>query len=138
MTQSDERGAEMRELFFETAQELLQSLNEDALKLERDPADAELVRSIRRSVHTIKGDAAACGFRELSNAAHELEDVLALESASSFGSLAEVTVALESGASWQIAHLLTAYCNGSMAALLYPNGTMRPAAIYLRDTMRSL
>jgi two-component system chemotaxis sensor kinase CheA len=91
MTQfSDERGAEMRELFFETAQELLQSLNEDALKLERNPADAELVRSIRRIVHTMKGDAAACGFRELSNAAHELEDALALESASSYGSLAEV------------------------------------------------
>ncbi len=91
MTQfSDERGAEMRELFFETAQELLQSLNEEALKLERNPADAELVRSIRRIVHTIKGDAAACGFRELSNAAHELEDVLALESATAHGSLAEV------------------------------------------------
>jgi two-component system, chemotaxis family, sensor kinase CheA len=87
---SDERGAEMRELFFETAQELLQSLNEEALKLERNPADAELVRCIRRIVHTIKGDAAACGFRELSNAAHELEDVLALESASAHGSLAEV------------------------------------------------
>jgi two-component system chemotaxis sensor kinase CheA len=87
---SDERGAEMRELFFETAQELLQSLNEEALKLERNPADGELVRSIRRIVHTIKGDAAACGFRELSNAAHELEDALALESASSHGSLAEV------------------------------------------------
>ena len=91
MTQfSDERSAELRELFFETAQELLQSLNEEALKLERNPADAELVRSIRRIVHTIKGDAAACGFRELSNAAHELEDALALESASSHGSLAEV------------------------------------------------
>ena len=91
MTQfSDERGAEMRELFFETAQELLQSLNEEALKLERNPSDAELVRSIRRIVHTIKGDAAACGFRELSNAAHELEDALALESATSCGSLAEV------------------------------------------------
>jgi two-component system chemotaxis sensor kinase CheA len=87
---SDERGAEMRELFFETAQELLQSLNEEALKLERNPEDGELVRSIRRIVHTIKGDAAACGFRELSNAAHELEDALALESASSHGSLAEV------------------------------------------------
>ena len=87
---SDERGAEMRELFFETAQELLQSLNEEALKLERNPADGELVRSIRRIVHTIKGDAAACGFRELSNAAHELEDALALESASAHGSLAEV------------------------------------------------
>ena len=91
MTQfSDERGAEMRELFFETAQELLQSLNEEALKLERNPTDGELVRSIRRIVHTMKGDAAACGFRELSNAAHELEDALALESASSHGSLAEV------------------------------------------------
>jgi len=87
---SDERGAEMRELFFETAQELLQSLNEEALKLERNPTDGELVRSIRRIVHTMKGDAAACGFRELSNAAHELEDALALESASSHGSLAEV------------------------------------------------
>ena len=48
------------------------------------------MRSIRRIVHTLKGDAAACGFRELSNAAHELEDALALESAASHGSLAEI------------------------------------------------
>src|SRR5450755_3549305 len=80
----------MRELFFETAQEQLQSLNEEALKLERNPQDAELVRSIRRIVHTVKGDAAACGFRELSNAAHALEDALALDSAASHGSLAEI------------------------------------------------
>ena len=91
MTQfTDERGAEMRELFFETAQELLQSLNDEALKLERNPADVELVRSIRRIIHTLKGDAAACGFRELSNAAHALEDALALESAASHGSLVEI------------------------------------------------
>lgn len=91
MTQlPDDRAAEMRELFFETAQELLQSLNDEALKLEKNPADEELVRSIRRIVHTLKGDAAACGFRELSNAAHELEDALALESAASHGSLAEI------------------------------------------------
>jgi two-component system chemotaxis sensor kinase CheA len=87
---SDERGAEMLELFFETSQELLQSLNDEALKLERNPADVELVRSIRRIVHTLKGDAAACGFRELSNAAHALEDALATESVASHGSLAEV------------------------------------------------
>ncbi|HEV2732203.1 MAG TPA: chemotaxis protein CheA [Terriglobales bacterium] len=91
MTQfSDERGAELRELFFETSQELLQSLNEEALKLEKQPGDLETVRSIRRIVHTLKGDAAACGFRELSNAAHELEDALALESACTHSSLAEV------------------------------------------------
>ena len=87
---SDERGAELRELFFETAQELLQSLNEEALKLEKHPADMEIVRSIRRTVHTLKGDAAACGYRELSESAHELEDALAIETISSHTSLAEV------------------------------------------------
>jgi len=59
---SDDRGAELREFFFETAQDLLQALNEEALKLEKKhPGDVETVRSIRRAVHTLKGDAAACG-----------------------------------------------------------------------------
>jgi two-component system chemotaxis sensor kinase CheA len=94
MTQfSDERGAELRELFFETAQELLQALNDEALKLEKHPNDAEIVRSIRRIVHTLKGDAAACGFRELSELAHEFEDALAVESSASLTSLAEVAFA---------------------------------------------
>jgi two-component system chemotaxis sensor kinase CheA len=76
---SDERGGELRELFFETAQELLQTLNDDALKLEKAPKDAETIRSIRRTVHTLKGDAAACGFQELSELAHMLEDALAAD-----------------------------------------------------------
>jgi two-component system chemotaxis sensor kinase CheA len=90
---SDDRGAELRELFFETAQELLQALNDDALRLEKHPDDAEIVRSIRRTVHTLKGDAAACGFRELSELAHEFEDALAVEAAIALSSLAEVAFA---------------------------------------------
>src|SRR5439155_8411538 len=43
-------GAEMRELFFETSQELLQSLNDDALKLEKAPNDPGIIRSLRRTV----------------------------------------------------------------------------------------
>jgi two-component system chemotaxis sensor kinase CheA len=82
--------AELRELFFESAQELLQALNDEALKLEKKPGDPEIVRSIRRTVHTLKGDAAACGYRELSEVAHELEDALALESAAGHTTLAEV------------------------------------------------
>jgi two-component system chemotaxis sensor kinase CheA len=88
--QSDERMAELRELFFESAQELMQALNDEALKLEKHPGDPEIVRSIRRTVHTLKGDAAACGYRELSEVAHELEDALALESAAGHTILAEV------------------------------------------------
>jgi len=90
MSQPDERMAELRELFFESAQELLQSLNDEALKLEKHPGDSEIVRSLRRIVHTLKGDAAACGYRELSEVAHELEDALALESAATHATLAEV------------------------------------------------
>jgi len=87
---SDERGAELRELFFESSQELLQALNEQALELEKRPDDAENIRSIRRTVHTLKGDAAACGYRELSEVAHEFEDALALDVVTGHESLAEV------------------------------------------------
>jgi two-component system, chemotaxis family, sensor kinase CheA len=89
----DERGAELRELFFETSQELLQALNEESLKLEKDPGDEEIVRSIRRTVHTLKGDSAACGLRELSELAHHFEDALSLEGAAAHAALAEIAFA---------------------------------------------
>jgi len=72
----DDRGGELRALFFESANELLQSLNEAGLELEARPADEEVIRRVRRAVHTLKGDSAACGFNKLSELAHELEDVL--------------------------------------------------------------
>jgi two-component system, chemotaxis family, sensor kinase CheA len=94
MTNSpDERGLELRELFFETSQELLQALNDEALKLEKEPGDEEIVRSIRRTVHTLKGDSAACGLRELSELAHQFEDALSLEGAVSHAAVAEIAFA---------------------------------------------
>ncbi|HUA15238.1 MAG TPA: chemotaxis protein CheA [Verrucomicrobiae bacterium] len=94
MTNSpDERGAELRELFFETSQELLQALNEEALKLEKHPGDEEIVRAIRRTVHTLKGDSAACGLRELSELAHQFEDALSLEGAALHAAVAEIAFA---------------------------------------------
>src|SRR5215472_14897918 len=94
MTNSpDERGAELRELFYETSQELLQALNEEALKLEKNPGDDEIVRSIRRTVHTLKGDSAACGLRELSELAHQFEDALSVEGAASQAAVAEIAFA---------------------------------------------
>jgi two-component system chemotaxis sensor kinase CheA len=86
----DERGAELRDLFFETSQELLQALNDEALKLEKTPGDEEIVRSIRRTVHTLKGDSAACGLRELSELAHQFEDALSLEGSASHAAVAEI------------------------------------------------
>jgi two-component system, chemotaxis family, sensor kinase CheA len=89
----DERAVELRTLFFETSQELLQALNEETLKLEKHPGDEEIVRSIRRTVHTLKGDSAACGLRELSELAHQFEDALSLEAAATHTALAEIAFA---------------------------------------------
>ena len=94
MTNSpDERGAELRDLFYETSQELLQALNDEALKLEKTPGDEEIARSIRRTVHTLKGDSAACGLRELSELAHQFEDALSMEGAAAHAAVAEIAFA---------------------------------------------
>lgn len=90
----EDRGAELRVLFFESAAEQLQVVNDAGLALEKRPADEELIRGVRRAVHTLKGDSAACGFHGLSEIAHELEDVLSLKVAQTHGAkLAEVVLA---------------------------------------------
>ncbi len=104
----DERAVELRALFFETSQELLQALNEETLKLEKNPGDEEIVRSIRRSVHTLKGDSAACGLRELSELAHQFEDALSLEGTAAHAALAEIAFA----AADLFAEMIAAYQSG--------------------------
>ncbi len=75
----DDRSSELRDLFFESAAEILQGMNEAGLALESNPKDTEQLRHVRRAVHTLKGDSAACGLRHLSELSHELEDVLTPE-----------------------------------------------------------
>ncbi|MGC1490434.1 MAG: chemotaxis protein CheA [Candidatus Acidiferrum sp.] len=90
----EDRNPELRAIFFESANELLQSLNEAGLELEARPSDEEVIRRVRRAVHTLKGDSAACGFHKLSELAHELEDVLTPQVAQKHGArFAEVVLA---------------------------------------------
>jgi two-component system chemotaxis sensor kinase CheA len=90
----EDRSSELRALFFESAEELLQTINDAGLHLEQHPADEELLRSVRRAVHTLKGDSAACGFQKLSEISHELEDILTLQIGQTHGAkLAEVVLA---------------------------------------------
>ena len=120
----DERATELKQLFFETAQELLQSLNEETLKLEKQPGDLETVRTIRRIVHTLKGDSAAVGYPELSELAHELEDALALETGDAPAALAEVAFAT--------ADSFNAMLNA------YRDGTKVPSAEPVRKMIRKM
>jgi len=100
---------ELRQLFFETAAELVQKLNDEAMQLEKSPGDAETARSLRRTVHTLKGDAAACSFRELSELCHEFEDVLTLENTAAAASVPEIALR----AADVFAALLEAYRKGT-------------------------
>ncbi len=121
----DERAGDLRELFFETAQELLQALNEEGLALEKNPADAEAIRCVRRTVHTLKGDSAAVGFRGLSELAHELEDVL--------------TPALAEHNGPAIAEAVLAAADTFHAMLAaYQNGLQPPAGETVRAHIRRL
>jgi two-component system chemotaxis sensor kinase CheA len=103
----EDRMSELRQLFFESAGELVQKLNDEAMQLEKSPGDAETARSLRRTVHTLKGDAAACGFRELSELSHEFEDVLSLENTAAAASVPEIALR----AADVFAALLEAYRN---------------------------
>ena len=67
---------EMVEIFLEEAGEILEQLEEDLLELEKDPGNREVIDSVFRSAHTIKGSAALTGLNSISGFAHALEDVL--------------------------------------------------------------
>jgi len=112
----DDRMSDLRQLFFESAGELVQKLNDEAMRLEVAPGDAETARSLRRTVHTLKGDAAACGFRELSELSHEFEDVLTLENTAAAASVPEIALR----AADVFAALLEAYRNGAKLPNLQP------------------
>jgi two-component system chemotaxis sensor kinase CheA len=101
--------SDLQQLFFETAGELVQKLNDEAMQLEKSPGDEETARSLRRTVHTLKGDSAACGFRELSELAHEFEDVLTVENKSMQASVPAIALR----AADVFASLLEAYRKGT-------------------------
>jgi two-component system, chemotaxis family, sensor kinase CheA len=120
----EDRMSELRQLFFESAGELLQTLNEQALQLEKSPGDAEIARSLRRTVHTLKGDSAACGFRELSELCHEFEDVLTLGNTAAAGLVPEIAL--------RAADVFTALLEA------YQKGTKLPSIASLRADIARL
>src|SRR5215211_8250900 len=63
-------------MFAEEAEGRLATLSELLLELERDGGDRELLSSIFREAHTLKGGAAVVGLDEVMRVAHAMEEVL--------------------------------------------------------------
>ena len=73
---SDSQGLDAgRDVFLEEAAELLEQLEESLLELEESPDDMELIGSVFRALHTIKGSGAMFGFDRVSSFTHEVETV---------------------------------------------------------------
>ncbi|MBF2568793.1 chemotaxis protein CheA [Listeria welshimeri] len=66
----------MLDLFIEEASEHLQALNDNLLKLEKEPTNGQLVSEIFRSAHTFKGMSATMGFQQVADLTHAMENVL--------------------------------------------------------------
>lgn len=65
------------EIFIEESKEHLQSLNETLLVLENTPNDIEMINSVFRVAHTLKGMAGTMGFKRMNSLTHNMENVLA-------------------------------------------------------------
>ncbi|GAF26454.1 chemotaxis protein histidine kinase and related kinases [Moorella thermoacetica Y72] len=63
-------------IFLDEAEEQLQQLDEAVVQLEQTPDDQELLNTIFRAAHTLKGSSASMGFNRLATLTHRMESVL--------------------------------------------------------------
>ncbi len=69
-----EAQAEVLEFFIPESREQLERLNAALLDFERNLADMQIIHTIFRCTHTLKGSAATVGLNEFANVAHGMED----------------------------------------------------------------
>jgi len=82
---SDETGTfsqaeieELKQVFFAQAHEIAEEFQDLLLKLEADPGNAETLKTIKRHLHTLKGDANSIGITSVGTLCHHVEDALSL------------------------------------------------------------
>jgi two-component system chemotaxis sensor kinase CheA len=69
--------SEYREVFLEELEEQLQLMDEEILKLEQAGSD-EVVQSLFRAAHTLKGSSAVMGYEDMKQVTHHMEHLLDL------------------------------------------------------------
>ncbi|PSR15674.1 hypothetical protein C8255_21840, partial [filamentous cyanobacterium CCP3] len=67
---------ELRDIFKTSSAERLQALDDGLLHLERHPDDPEILASLMREAHSLKGDGNMLGVTDLGKVAHQFEHVL--------------------------------------------------------------
>jgi len=67
---------EVLSYFAPEAQEYLESLEAQLLRLEREPTNPELINQLFRTAHTLKGSAYTVGFQSIGDLTHYVEDFM--------------------------------------------------------------
>ena len=67
---------EYQDIFLEESDEQLEELNKNLVELEKNPNDPEIINNIFRAAHSFKSSAAFVGLNDLSELAHEMENLL--------------------------------------------------------------
>ncbi len=68
--------SEVLSYFTPEAQEYLESLEANFLRLDKDPQNAELINQLFRTAHTLKGSAYTVGFQSIGDLVHHVEDFM--------------------------------------------------------------
>lgn len=76
MELSPDITSEDLQAFLQEADEQLQLLDEDIVKLERDHNNPELIKEIFRAAHTLKGSSGMLGHQRMTELAHHMETLL--------------------------------------------------------------
>ena len=72
---SDNELVELRKVFYLQAYEIVEDLQEQLLHLETDPGDGDVLKDVKRCIHTLKGDAHSVGLSSIGTLCHRIEDV---------------------------------------------------------------
>lgn len=68
-------NSRFQDVFFEEAQDLINQLEEKLLQLESETNDSDLIDSVFRIMHTLKGNSNMFGFEHLGEVTHHLENL---------------------------------------------------------------
>ena len=70
--------SEYKQLFLSEAEEILNSSNTTLVKLEKEPANTDLLNDLFRQSHTLKSMAQSMGYEEITRLTHSMEATLSL------------------------------------------------------------
>jgi two-component system chemotaxis sensor kinase CheA len=68
--------SEYKQVFLEELEEQLQLMDDEILKLEQEGESDQVVQSLFRAAHTLKGSSAAMGFEDMKQLTHIMEHLL--------------------------------------------------------------